>query len=92
MVVIEYVPYGDLLGYLRRSRGLNDTYYKNPDVKPKTNLTSQQLVRFAWQIADGMNYLASKKVDGDESLPFPSPSPSLPPTSSPQALVILFPG
>ena len=62
MVVIEYVPYGDLLGYLRRSRGLNDTYYKNPDVKPKTNLTSQQLVRFAWQIADGMNYLASEKV------------------------------
>ena len=62
MVVTEYVLYGDLLGYLRRSRGLNDTYYKNPDVKPKTNLTSQQLLRFAWQIADGMNYLASEKV------------------------------
>ena len=81
MVVIEYVPYGDLLGYLRRSRGLNDTYYKNPDVKPKTNLTSQQLVRFAWQIADGMNYLASKKVTGDES-----------PPPHPQFLVLLFPG
>ena len=62
MVVIEYVPYGDLLGYLRRSRGLNDTYYKNPDVKPKTSLTSHQLLRFAWQIADGVNYLASNKV------------------------------
>ena len=62
MVIIEYVPYGDLLGYLRKSRGLNDNYYKDPDVKPKTNLTSQQLMKFAWQVADGMNYLSSKKV------------------------------
>ena len=62
MVIIEYVPYGDLLGYLRKSRGLNDTYYKDPDVKPKTNLTSQQLMKFAWQVADGMNYLSTKKA------------------------------
>ena len=58
MVIIEYVPYGDLLGYLRKSRGLNDTYYKDPDIKPQTNLTSQQLMKFAWQIADGMSYLS----------------------------------
>ena len=62
MVLIEYVPYGDLLGYLRKSRGQHDTYYKNPDVKPRTNLTSKQLISLAWQIADGMCYLASKKV------------------------------
>ena len=62
MVIIEYVPYGDLLGYLRKSRGLNDTYYKDPDVKPKTSLTSQQLMRFACQVADGMSFLSSKKV------------------------------
>ena len=62
LVLIEYVPYGDLLGYLRKSRGLNDTYFNNPDRKPKTNLTSQQLMRFAWQIADGMTYLSSRKV------------------------------
>ncbi|XP_015769891.1 PREDICTED: fibroblast growth factor receptor 4-like isoform X11 [Acropora digitifera] len=61
-VLIEYVPYGDLLGYLRKSRGLNDTYYKDPDIKPKSNLTSQQLMKFAWQIADGMNYLSLRKV------------------------------
>ncbi|XP_022803667.1 fibroblast growth factor receptor 3-like isoform X2 [Stylophora pistillata] len=59
MVLIEYVPYGDLLGYLRKSRGLNDTYYKDPDIKPKTNLTSRQLTKFAWQVADGMSYLSS---------------------------------
>nr|XP_058961494.1 fibroblast growth factor receptor 3-like [Pocillopora verrucosa] len=61
-VLIEYAPFGDLLGYLRRSRGLNDTYYKNPDIKPQTNLTSQQLIKFAWQIADGMSYLSSIPV------------------------------
>ena len=55
LVLIEYVPFGDLLGYLRKSRGLNDTYYKDPDIKPQTNLTSQQLMKFAWQIADGMS-------------------------------------
>lgn len=62
MVLIEYVPFGDLLGYLRKSRGLNDTYYKDPDVKPQTSLTAEQLMKFAWQIADGMCYLSSKKV------------------------------
>ena len=61
-MLIEYVPFGDLLGYLRKSRGLNDTYYKDPDIKPKTSLTSQQLMKFAWQIADGMSYLSSKRV------------------------------
>ncbi|XP_022777497.1 tyrosine-protein kinase receptor Tie-1-like [Stylophora pistillata] len=48
MVLIEYVPYGDLLGYLRKSRGLNDTYFQDPDIKPKTNLTSKQLMKYAW--------------------------------------------
>ena len=62
LVLIEYVPYGDLLGYLRKSRGLNDTYYKDPDIKPKSNLTSQQLMKFAWQIADGMSYLSLRKA------------------------------
>ena len=62
LVLIEYVPFGDLVGYLRKSRGLNDTYYKDPDIKPQTNLTSQQLMKFAWQIADGMSYLSSKFV------------------------------
>nr|XP_058965164.1 tyrosine kinase receptor Cad96Ca-like [Pocillopora verrucosa] len=62
LVLIEYVPFGDLLGYLRKSRGLKDTYFQDPDVKPQTNLTSQQLMKFAWQIADGMSYLSSKSI------------------------------
>jgi len=67
LVLIEYVPYGDLLGYLRKSRGLNDTYFKDPDVKPQTNLAAEQLMRFAWQIADGMVYLSSQKVCGSST-------------------------
>ena len=56
LVIIEYVPYGDLLGYLRKSRGLNDTFFKDPDVKPQTSLTSQQLMKFSWHVAEGMRY------------------------------------
>lgn len=62
LVIIEYVPYGDLLGYLRKSRGLNDTYFKDPDVRPQTSLTSQQLIKFSWQVADGMRYLSSRNI------------------------------
>ncbi|XP_068685579.1 fibroblast growth factor receptor 4-like isoform X1 [Montipora foliosa] len=62
LVLIEYVPHGDLLGYLRKSRGLHDTYFKDPDIKPQTSLTSQQLMKFAWQVADGMQYLSSRSI------------------------------
>jgi len=62
LVLIVYVPFGDLLGYLRKKRGLNDTYYKDPDIKLKKTLTSQQLMKFAWQIADEMSYFSSKRV------------------------------
>ena len=61
-VIIEYVPYGDLLGYLRRSRGATDCYYDDPEIEPTTNVTSQQMLKYAWQISDAMRYIASKKV------------------------------
>ncbi|XP_022803628.1 fibroblast growth factor receptor 4-like isoform X2 [Stylophora pistillata] len=62
LVLTEYVPFGDLLGYLRKSRGLNDTYYSNPKIPAETTLTADKLMKFAWQIADGMNYLSSKCI------------------------------
>ncbi|CAH3161372.1 unnamed protein product [Pocillopora meandrina] len=34
LLFYEYVPFGDLLGYLRKGRGLNDNYYKDPKKKP----------------------------------------------------------
>ncbi|XP_020908124.1 tyrosine-protein kinase receptor Tie-1 [Exaiptasia diaphana] len=62
MVLFEYVPYGDLLGYLRRSRGLTDTYYSEPDNPSTSSLSSKQLLRFAREIADGMAFISSKKI------------------------------
>ena len=41
---------------------LNDTYYNDPDIKPRTSLMPQQLMKFAWQIADGMSYLSTRSV------------------------------
>lgn len=62
MVMFEYVPYGDLLGFLKRSRGLEDQYYNDPDIKPTSSLSSEQLLKFAQEIADGMAYLGAHKV------------------------------
>ncbi|XP_068685071.1 tyrosine-protein kinase SRK3-like [Montipora foliosa] len=62
MVMFEYIPYGDLLGFLKRSRGLDDQYFNDPDIKPKSSLTSEQLLKFAGEIADGMAYLKANKI------------------------------
>lgn len=62
MAITEYVPYGDLLGYLRKSRGLHDTYYKDPDFKPQSSLRPKQLFGYALDIANGMEFLSSKKI------------------------------
>ena len=66
-MIVEYVPYGDLLGYLRKSRGLNDIYFKDPDIKPQTSPSSLQLMLMSWQIADGMSYLSSRKVSSSHT-------------------------
>ena len=57
----EYLPYGDLLGYLRKSRGYSDNY-NTGEKKPVSKLTAKDLLSFAWMIADGMQYLATMKV------------------------------
>ncbi|KAK3714893.1 hypothetical protein QZH41_010898, partial [Actinostola sp. cb2023] len=59
-IILEYLPYGDLLGYLRRSRGHEDTYCSG-DRRPEAKLSSHELLKFAWMVADGMNFLAENK-------------------------------
>ncbi|XP_020621577.1 fibroblast growth factor receptor 1-like [Orbicella faveolata] len=61
MLLLEYAPYGDLLGYLRKSRGLEDKYYSSPECCQQ-EVTSYDLVSFSQQIASGMSFLASKKI------------------------------
>ena len=57
LIVLEYLAYGDLLGYLRKSRGIEDTY-NTGEKGPSSSLREKDLLSFAWMIADGMNYLA----------------------------------
>ena len=61
LIVLEYLPYGDLLGYLRKSRGHSDGY-NTGEKKPSSKLTAKDLLSFASMIADGMQYLATMKV------------------------------
>ena len=61
MLILEYAPYGDLLGYLRKSRGLEDKFYCSPE-SCQQEVTSYDLLSFSHQIASGMSFLASKKV------------------------------
>ena len=58
---MEYVPYGDLLGFLRKSRGVEDKFYSCCETF-KQSLTDYDLLAFAKQIANGMQFLASRKV------------------------------
>ena len=60
-IVLEYLPYGDLLGYLRKSRGIEDNY-NTGEKEPSSALSEKDLLSFAWMIADGMDYFASMKV------------------------------
>ena len=60
--MVEYARYGDLLGYLRKSCRVHDDYYSDLSVKPCSELTSRNLLKFAWEISDGMDYLSMKKV------------------------------
>ena len=61
MLVLEYAPYGDLLGYLRKTRGLEDKYYSSSECCQQ-EVTSYDMLSFAQQVASGMRFLASKKV------------------------------
>ena len=61
----EYLPYGDLLGYLRKSSGHSDNY-NTGEKKPASKLTAKAPLSFAWMIADGMQYLATTKVRSND--------------------------
>ncbi|XP_044176851.1 fibroblast growth factor receptor 3-like isoform X1 [Acropora millepora] len=58
ILLMEYLPCGDLLGFLRKSRGIVDKYYRGEG--EVANLKTYDLVSFSNQIATGMVFLASR--------------------------------
>ena len=57
---MEYMAYGDLLGYLRKSRGIDDKYHVGEVAT--VQLQTYDLVLFAKQIAAGMVFLGCRGV------------------------------
>ncbi|CAH3133327.1 unnamed protein product, partial [Pocillopora meandrina] len=60
ILIMEHLPCGDLLGYMRKCRGINDRYYLG-EGRPQV-LNNYDLVLFAKQIAAGMVYLGSRGI------------------------------
>ncbi|KXJ22439.1 Tyrosine kinase receptor Cad96Ca [Exaiptasia diaphana] len=62
MVFLELVPYGDLLGYLRKGRGEDDTYYNSREIKSPKVIDAKQLFSFSLDVARGMDFLSENKI------------------------------
>ncbi|XP_066015708.1 fibroblast growth factor receptor 4-like isoform X2 [Pocillopora verrucosa] len=60
ILIMEHLPCGDLLGYMRKCRGINDRYYLG-EGRPQ-DLNNYDLVLFAKQIAAGMVFLGSRGI------------------------------
>lgn len=64
-MVIEYMCHGDLLGFLRATRGHSDMYTVFPGTKnipTNVKLTSRDLLNIISQVAKGMLFLSEQKV------------------------------
>lgn len=69
-VLVEYAAKGNLREYLRARRPPGTDYSFDTCKLPEEQLTFKDLVSCAYQVARGMEYLASQKVSGvgEESL------------------------
>ncbi|XP_078371020.1 uncharacterized protein LOC144654684 isoform X2 [Oculina patagonica] len=62
LVILEFVPYGDLLGYLKKSKGETDDYYNLKSAEVSRKIPKQQLYKFACDIARGMEFLSAHQL------------------------------
>ena len=62
LVILEFVPHGDLLGYLKKSKGETDDYYNLKSAEAPRKIPIQQLYRFASDIARGMEFISAHQV------------------------------
>ena len=61
-VIIEYCSNGNLLQFLRNRRDIYETEWKAVSKDPNQQLTMTDLVIAAYQVARGMEFLASRMV------------------------------
>lgn len=62
-VIVEYAPHGNLRDFLRKHRPTaNYDVLDGGDAVERKTLTHKDLVSFAFQVARGMEYLASRRV------------------------------
>jgi serine/threonine protein kinase len=62
LVIVEYAPHGNLRDFLRKHRPSSGYEMTEEEEKEIKTLTQKDLVSFAYQVARGMDYLASRKV------------------------------
>ncbi|KAL2296352.1 hypothetical protein Nmel_018656 [Mimus melanotis] len=67
-VIVEYASKGNLREYLQARRPPGMEYCYNPARVPEEQLSFKDLVSCAYQVARGMEYLASKKVRSSRRL------------------------
>lgn len=68
-VIVEYAPHGNLKDFLKQNRpgapqrrSDSDGYLDDKPLLPSQQLGEKELTKFAFQIARGMEYLASRRV------------------------------
>ena len=65
MLLTECMTHGDLMGFLRATRSFHGMYSMLPGCggdTPCPQVTSQDLLRIAVQVANGMSFLEDNKV------------------------------
>ncbi|XP_061393003.1 fibroblast growth factor receptor homolog 1-like [Musca vetustissima] len=60
-VIVEFAPHGNLKDFLNKNRPIKDYDKEGNLTPPEHHLTEKHLISFAFQIARGMEYLASRR-------------------------------